>query len=189
MIIQFYSTALLSINLQSFSLLTLITLSKIKGLFGHCWVTYKIDFYRSFDDSIWHINDYYGYNANLKLSAIFSKNSIPQKRSGLTNNVFQYMITVFYEHSGGYIPKQKYITMACRLSAWYPCPYLCTPIVYKKKIECKKEFSKIWILICYSDKQLLIGVIIVVPFMGCLATRLIIIKTTELNGFTQDMWQ
>ena len=107
MIIQLYSIALLSSKLQSFSLLTLITLFKNKGLLGHCRVTYKIDFYRSFDDSIWHINDYYGYNANLKLSAIFSKNSIFQKRSGLTNNVFQYMTTVFYEHSGGYISMQK----------------------------------------------------------------------------------
>ena len=141
MIIQFYLTALLSIRLQSFSWLTLITLLKNKCLLGHCRVTYKIDFYRSFDDSIWHINDYYGYNANLKLSAIFSKNSIFQKRSGLTNNVFQYMTTVFYEHSGGYISKQKYLTMACRLSAWYPCPYL-YPIAYKKKVECKKEIFK-----------------------------------------------
>ena len=139
MIIQFYSTALLSLNLQSFILLTLITLQKeIKALLGHYRVTCKIDFYRSFDNNIWCINGYCGYNAKLKLSAIFSKNSIFQKRSGLTNNVFQYMTTVFYEHSGGYIPKQKYITMACRLSAWYPCPYL-YPIAYKKKVKCKKE--------------------------------------------------
>ena len=124
MIIQFYSIALLSIKSQSFSLLTLITLSKNKGLLGHCQVTYKIDFYSSFDNSVWYISDYYGYNANLKLSAIILKNSIFQKRSALTNNVFQYMTTVFYDYSGGYIPKQKYITMVCRLSAWYPCPYL-----------------------------------------------------------------
>ena len=141
MIIQFYSIALLSINSQSFGLLTLITLSKNKGLLGHCQVTYKIDFYRSFDDSVWLISDYCGYNTNLKLSAIILKNSIFQKRSVLTNNVFQYMTTVFYDYSGGYIPKQKYITMACRLSAWYPCPYL-YPIAYKKKVECKKEIFK-----------------------------------------------
>ena len=108
MIIQFYSTALLSSKLQSFTLLTLITLQKeIKVLLGHYRVTYKIDFYRSFDDNIWRINDYCGYNANLKLSAIFSKNSTFQKRSGLTNNVFQYMTTIFYGHSGGYISMQK----------------------------------------------------------------------------------
>ena len=108
MINQFYSTALLYSNLQSFTLLTLITLQKeIKVLLGHYRATYKIDFYRSFDDNIWHIDDYCGYNANLKWSAIFSKNSIFQKRSGLTNNVFQYMTTVFHEHSGGYISKKK----------------------------------------------------------------------------------
>ena len=64
-------------------------------------------FCRSFGDNIWRINDYCGYNANLKWSAIFSKNSIFQKRCGLTNNVFQYMITVFYQHSGEYISMQK----------------------------------------------------------------------------------
>ena len=142
MIIQFYSTALLSLNLQSFILLTLITLQKeIKALLGHYRVTCKIDFYKSFDDNIWCINGYCGYNANLKLSAIFSKNSTFQKRSGLKNNVFQYMTTIFYGHYGGYISMQKKITMACRLSAWYPCPYL-YPIAYKKKVECKKEIFK-----------------------------------------------
>ena len=108
MIIQFYSTALLSLNLQSFILLTLITLQKeIKALLGHYRVTCKIDFYRSFDNNIWCINGYCGYNANLKLSAIFSKNSTFQKRSGLKNNVFQYMTTIFYGHYGGYISMQK----------------------------------------------------------------------------------
>ena len=53
MIIQFYSTALLSLNLQSFTLLTLITLQKeLKALLGHYRVTCKIDFYKSFDDNI-----------------------------------------------------------------------------------------------------------------------------------------
>ena len=109
-IIQFYSTALLSLNLQSFILLTLITLQKeIKALLGHYRVTCKIDFYRSFDNNIWCINGYCGYNANLKLSALFSKISAFQKRSGLKNNVFQYMTTIFYGHSGGCISMQKKI--------------------------------------------------------------------------------
>ena len=74
---------LLSLNLQSFTLLTLITLQKeLKALLGHYRVTCRIDFYKSFDDNIWCINDYCGYNANLKLSAIFSKISTFQKRSG-----------------------------------------------------------------------------------------------------------
>ena len=96
------------LKLQSFTLLTLITLQKeIEALLGHYRVTYKIDFYKSFDDNIWRINDYCGCNANLKWSAIFSKNSIFQKRSGPTNNVLQYMTIVLYEHSGGYISMQK----------------------------------------------------------------------------------